>query len=126
MGEREAGGYEWGVQVICARALNFMQAHGEEPEYRQFKNIIGVAIPEGKLAEAMDDYILLHPGLTEYGITGAMHQYGTAHAIAIFRKGREKYLEEMRNHRQEPDDFFEFEEDDAFPPEAPRLTEVKV
>jgi hypothetical protein len=117
MGGRENGGYEWGCQVICARALAFMQkckTEGQFPTYTEFKNITGIAIPDNDKAQEMDDFIIAHPKLHEYGMTGAMHQYGIAHARKIFELGREEYLKQLEPHRT-PEDFFDFEYEDAFP-----------
>lgn len=124
MGGREDHGYEWGCQVICLRALHFMEQLKRVPKYSEFKNTIGILSPEEPAAKELDDYIHAHPLLKEYGMTGAMHQYGIHHAMRIFSMGREAYLAELRKHRNAPHDFFEFEEDDAFPPEAPRLAPI--
>lgn len=118
MGGREDHGYEWGCQVICARALAFMQqckTEGQFPTYTEFQNITGIAMPNNAKAQEMDDYILAHPLLREFGMTGAMHQFGVGHARKIFELGRDEYLRQLAEHRQDPDCFFEFEWDDAFP-----------
>lgn len=120
MGGREGEGYEWGCQVVCARALAFMQQcqkEGQFPTYMEFQNVTGIAIPDNAKAKEMDDFILAHPKLQEFGMTGAMHQYGIAHARKIFELGREGYLQKLRDAGRSDDDFFEFEYEDAFPPE---------
>lgn len=118
MGGREDEGYEWGCQVVCARALAFMQkckTEGQFPTYTEFQNITGIAIPDNAKAREMDEFILAHPKLREYGMTGAMHQYGIGHARKIFELGREEYLKQLREYGRTDEDFFEFEYEDAFP-----------
>lgn len=118
MGGREDHGYEWGCQVICARALAFMQkckTESEFPTYTEFQNITGIAMPDNAKAREMDDFILAHPLLREFGMTGAMHQFGIGHARKIFELGRDEYLKQLSEHRKDPECFFEFEWDDAFP-----------
>ncbi len=118
--KRERHGYEWGCQVVCLRALRFMERQksgSEAPAYKTLHNVIGLAIPDGAAAKAMDEYILKHPALREYGMTGAMHQFGIAHAMKILELGRDGWLAEIAKD-SEPGRFYEFEEDDAFPPEA--------
>lgn len=115
--QREFGGYEWGCQVICARALRFLQQakeSGEFPSFHGYENIIGVLAPDNEAAKKLDAFILQHEKLREYGMTGAMHQFGVQHALKIFQLGRDEYLKQLADVR-EPGDFFEFEEDEAFP-----------
>lgn len=117
MGGRENGGYEWGCQVICARALRFLQQakeSGEFPRFHGYKNITGILTGDNEAAKKLDEFVLQHEKLREYGMTGAMHQFGVLHAMKIFELGREKYLEELAECRK-PEDFYEFEEDEAFP-----------
>jgi len=122
MGGRENEGYEWGCQVVCARALAFMQqckTEGQFPTYTEFQNVTGIALPDNAKAKEMDEFILAHPKLQEFGMTGAMHQYGIAHARKIFEVGRDEYLRLLREAGRTDEDFFEFEFEDAFPtPEA--------
>jgi len=117
MGGRENGGYEWGCQVIALRTLRFCQQAKESDEFPRFhgyENIVGVLSADNEAAKKLDDFILQHEKLREFGMTGAMHQYGVLHGLKLFELGREKYLEELRKDRK-PEDFYEFEEDDAFP-----------
>lgn len=116
MGGREHGGYEWGCQVICARALRFLEQateSGEFPAFHSYQNITGLLVADNGAAKKLDDYILEHAELREYGMTGAMHQYGIGHAMKIFELGRAEYLRQLRE--QGDRKFFEFDEDDAFP-----------
>jgi hypothetical protein len=120
MGGRENGGYEWGCQVVCARALRFLQQakeSGEFPEFHSYKNITGVLSADNDAAKKMDEFILRHEKLREYGVTGAMHQFGVMHAMKIFELGREGYFKALMegDDGRKSEDFFEFEEDDAFP-----------
>lgn len=123
MGGREHGGYEWGCQVVCLRALRFLQqqkTEGEMPNHKMFENVTGIAIPSNDSAKQMDEFILAHPKLREFGMTGAIHQYAIMHAQAIFTYGREGYeriLREGEDGRKE-EDFFEFNEAEAFPEDA--------
>lgn len=121
MGGREFGGYEWGCQVIRARALRFLQqqkTESELPKHTEFKNITGVAIAANDKAREMDEFVGDHPKLREFGMTGAMHQYGIAHGKAMFELGPDGYEAELRKHGRGDDDFFEFNEADAFPEDA--------
>lgn len=118
MGGRENGGYEWGCQVICARALRFLQqnpAGSALPQYEQYENIVGVAIAANDKAKEMDKFISSHKKLQEFGMTGAMHQYGIAHAKAIHRLGRQEYERQLREAGRTDEDFYDFNESDAFP-----------
>lgn len=83
MGGREFGGYEWGCQVIRARALRFLQSIPAEspfPEHHGFEGITGILVSDNDRAREMDKFIEAHPKLQEFGMTGAMHQYGIMHA----------------------------------------------
>ena len=120
MGGREHGGYEWGCQVICARALRFLQQakeSGEFPRFHSYENIVGVLAGDNEAARKLDEFILQHEQLREFGMTGAMHQFGIMHAMKILDLGREDYLRQLREgeNARSSDDFFEFEEGDAFP-----------
>lgn len=118
MGGRENGGYEWGCQVICARALRFLnqaKESGEFPSFHTYQNIVGVLAGDNEAAKKLDDYILQHEKLSEYGMTGAMHQFGIMHALKIHELGRDEYFRQLREAGRTDDDFYEFEEDDAFP-----------
>lgn len=118
MGGREHGGYEWGCQVIALRTVRFLQnlkSGSEVPTYQGFENVVGLTLPHNEPAKEMDKFILDHPALKEFGVTGAMHQYGVAHGKAIFEKGREQYEKELREAGRTDEDFYEIEEDDAFP-----------
>lgn len=122
MGGREFGGYEWGCQVICARALRFLQRNATEselPRHGMLKGVIGLAVADNPKAIAMDEYIAAHPKLQEFGMTGAMHQYGIMHAQAIFQLGRKEYERKLREgpDGRTEEDFYEFDERDAFPEE---------
>lgn len=119
-GGREYGGYEWGCQVVCARALRFMQRikEGSEfPRYKGFKDVTGIFIGDNPAAKQMDEFIIAHEKLRECGLTGAMHQFGIMHALQIHLLGREKYFEKLMagEDGRKPEDFYEFEEEDAFP-----------
>lgn len=118
MGGRKFGGYEWGCQVLCLRALRFLNQQKSEqelPKHTEYENIIGVAAPANAKARELDKFMLDHPALKQFGVTGAMHQFSLAHAKKLFEVGREKYLQELRDAGRTPDDFFEFDEADAFP-----------
>lgn len=118
MGGREFGGYEWGCQVIRARALRFLQNQKTEqelPSFMQFENVTGLAIANNDKAKEMDAFIGNHPKLREFGMTGAMHQAGINHAQAIYRLGWKEYEIVLRDSGRADDDFFEFNEADAFP-----------
>jgi len=120
MGGRENGGYEWGCQVICARALRFLQMEkesGEFPKFHSYQNVAGLLVGDNDAAKRLDDYILKHEKLREFGMTGAMHQFGIMHAMKIFELGREEYEKQLREGEsgRGDEDFFDFEEDDAFP-----------
>jgi hypothetical protein len=122
MGGRENGGYEWGVQVICARALRFLQQakeSGEFPKFHTYQNIVGVLAGDNAAAKKLDEFILQHEKLREFGMTGAMHQFGIMHALKIHELGREEYLRQLTEgaNARGPEDFFEFDEADAFPEE---------
>lgn len=115
MGGREKGGYEWGCQVIASRTAQFLKQlkeSGEFPKFHSYKNITGILVGDNEAAKKLDDFILKHPQMD--GITGAMHQFGVLHGMKIFELGREGYLAELRKDRK-PSDFYEFEEEDAFP-----------
>lgn len=119
MGGREKGGYEWGCQVIALRTLRFLQSQPKDsvqPSYKQSQNIVGLKVTSNPKAEEMDKYVCDHPVLHENGTTGAMHQFGTNHGQKIFELGRDEYLRQLAESRP-PEDFYEFEEDDAFPPD---------
>ena len=120
MGGRENGGYEWGCQVVRARALRFLQQakeSGEFPEFHSFKNITGILVGDNAAAKKLDEYILQHEKLREFGMTGAMHQFGIMHAMKIFELGWDGYFAALTegDDGRGPEDFYEFEEDDAFP-----------
>lgn len=120
MGGRENGGYEWGCQVICARALRFLQQtkeSGEFPQFHGYKGVTGLLIGDNEMAKKLDAYILEHEKLHEYGMTGAMHQYGIMHAMKIFELGRDEYMKQLREGEgaRTDEDFYEFDDDDAFP-----------
>jgi hypothetical protein len=120
MDGRENGGYEWGCQVICARALRFLQQakeSGEFPQFHTYQNITGLLVGDNPAAKKLDEFILQHEKLREYGMTGAMHQFGIIHALKIFELGREGYFKALTEGEgaRGPEDFYEFEEDDAFP-----------
>ena len=120
MGGRENGGYEWGCQVICARALRFLKQakeSGEFPRFHGYENIVGVLSSDNEAAKQLDDYILKHEKLREYGMTGAMHQYCIMHALKIHELGREEYTRQLREGKnpRTDEDFFEFDDDEAFP-----------
>lgn len=120
MGGREVGGYEWGCQIIRARALRFLQnqkSEQEMPRFKQFKNIIGIAIADNQKAKEMDAFVMNHEKLREFGATGAMHQYGINHAIAMCELGSQQYERELRDAGRTDEDFFEFDEAQAFPEE---------
>lgn len=120
MGGREFGGYEWGCQVIRARTLRFLQRQATEtemPKHTEYENIVGVAIPANDSARKMDDFVCDHPQLKEFGVTGAMHQYGVAHGKKLYELGREEYERQLREAGRTDEDFFEFEEQQAFPEE---------
>jgi len=117
MGGREFGGYEWGCQVICARALRFltnMKTESQFPKFAELQKVAGLCIADNERAREMDKYILQHAKLREFGMTGAMHQFALHHAMTIFTLGRDEYLREARAHRP-PEHFFEFDDSDAFP-----------
>ena len=115
MGGRELGGYEWGCQVIAARALRFLTTTAQQPRYSACENIIGILIAEDDTAKAMDAFIEAHPKLNEFGMTGAMHQYGVMHGIQRFKLGTEGYLKALRDYGRTDADFFEFDDAEAFP-----------
>jgi hypothetical protein len=125
MDGRENGGYEWGCQVICARALRFLhqvKESGEFPEFHSYRNITGILSPDNAAAKKMEDFILAHEKLREFGMTGVMHQFGIMHAMKIFELGREGYLKALREgeNARGDEDFFEFDDADAFPEDAPK------
>ena len=129
MGGRQFGGYEWGCQVICARALRFLQKATESAEFPKFhgyKNITGLLVGDNAAAKQLDDFILQHEKLREFGMTGAMHQFGIIHALKIHELGREGYLRELRTGEgaRGPEDFYEFDESEAFPEEPRSLSIV--
>jgi hypothetical protein len=116
--QRGHGGYEWGCQIIRARALRFLQNHPDAvPHYESYKNIIGLAVAANEKAKEMDAFISDHKVLKAYGMTGAMHQFGLQHAFAMHRLGHEAYLETLRKERP-AEDFYEFDEAEAFPEET--------
>lgn len=118
MGGREFGGYEWGCQVIRARALRFLQnipSESQLPEHHGFVGVTGILVSDNDRAKEMDEFISAHPKLQEFGMTGAMHQYGIMHAKAIHQLGWEEYERQLRASGRTDDDFFEFNEEDAFP-----------
>jgi len=123
MGGREFGGYEWGCQVIRARALRFLEripAESSLPKHHSYKNVTGLLVADDDKAKAMDEFIMDHPKLKEFGVTGAMHQYGIMHATMWHRLGWDEYeriLREGEDGRTD-EDFFEFNEADAFPEES--------
>ena len=113
--KRERYGYEWGCQVIVARSLRWMREHAVEsefPKHTEFRDITGIAIPENEAAKKMEDYILQHEKLHEFGVTGAMMQYSIRHAKYRFFHGDDKYFDQFRD---KPDKIFDFDESDAFP-----------
>ena len=117
MGGREFGGYEWGCQIIAARTARFirdLKTESELPKFHSYTNITGILVEDNDVAKKLSEYVLAHPKLKEYGVTGAMHQFGVMHGCKLAELGREKYLEELRPHRTD-EDFYEFEENDAFP-----------
>jgi len=118
MGGREFGGYERGCQVIRARTLRFLQRQATEtemPKHTEYENIVGVAIPANDSARKMDDFVCDHPKLKEFGMTGAMHQFGIAHGKKQFELGWDEYERQLREAGRTDDDFFEFDESQAFP-----------
>lgn len=124
MGGREFGGYEWGCQVIRARALRFLQqqkTESELPVHKGLKGVTGIFLADNKKAEEMDKYVADHPKLREFGMTGAMHQYGIMHARALFELGPQEYERQLRAgpDGRTDEDFFEFNEADAFPEAQP-------
>lgn len=121
MGGREFGGYEWGCQVIRAHALRFLQQLRPEtpfPEHHGFQGVTGILVSDNDIAKKMDDFILAHPKLKEFGVTGAMHQYGVIHAKKWHELGWDQYERQLREAGRTDDDFFEFNEADAFPEDA--------
>ena len=119
-GGREHGGYEWGCQVIAARATRFLEqqkTESELPNHKMLKNVTGLAIADNDAARKMDEYILDHPDLKKFGVTGAMHQYGIMHGTMRHRLGMEEYERQLREGEdgRKDEDFFEFNEADAFP-----------
>lgn len=118
MGGREYGGYEWGCQILALRGQRWLQrqqkSEAQMPSYLEAENVIGIAFPNNEQARAMDTFMLDHPVLRERGVTGAMHQYALAHARKLHELGREGYLAECRKCRPN-DDFYDFEEAEAFP-----------
>lgn len=118
MGGREFGGYEWGCQVIRARALRFLQQIPKEsplPEHHGFSGITGILVSDNERAVEMDKFIEAHPKLREFGMTGAMHQYGIMHAKRWHELGWDEYERTLRNAGRTDEDFFDFNEADAFP-----------
>ncbi len=63
----------------------------------------------------MDAFVADHPALKEFGMTGAMHEYGIAHGKALFEIGWDRYEKELREAGRTDEDFFEFDEKTAFP-----------
>lgn len=120
MGGRDNGGYEWGCQVIRARALRFLNgipSESELPKHSSFENITGILVSDNAKAKEMDDFVCDHPKLKEFGMTGAMHQFGIMHAKAWHKLGREEYERQLREAGRTDEDFFEFDESQAFPEE---------
>lgn len=120
MGGREHGGYEWGCQVIAARTARFLKQakeSGEYPQFHSYKNVTGLLVGDNDAAKKLDEFILQHELLKEFGMTGAMHQFGIMHGMKLFELGRDGYLAELRKVRED-ESFFEFDEADAFPEEV--------
>lgn len=108
-------GYEWGCQVIMFRALKFLRGMPKDsglPDFRQWKNITGLMLPENDKAKQLEDYALDHEKLKEFGATGAMVQFSLTHAMKRFELGDKAYLAEFSD---QPERIFDFDEQDAFP-----------
>ena len=111
---RSRFGYEWGCQVIMCRALHWLRQRPKDsqvPLIRSFKNITGLTVPANRVAEEMTNFALDHEKLREFGATGAMVQYGIAHALKRFELGDAAYFKEFSD---DPGRVYEFDEHDAF------------
>lgn len=105
------GSYEWGCQRMLQLGIEFLKTRPDfdfKNAYKQFQNVTGIAISETSDAEALDAAIMDDPVIKENGATGAMHQAVVNHLRFIHENGHDKWLEELRPHR-EPGDFFEFD-----------------
>lgn len=106
-------GYEWGCQVIMARALEWLKNRPKDsswPDFKQYRNITGIMTPENMAAREMEDYALNHEKIREFGATGAMVQYALLHAMHRFELGEEGYFAEFKD---QPERIFEFDEKEA-------------
>jgi len=113
---REPGGYEWGCQIIKARALKWLKENGIErelPTFVSFTQVYGLCWPVNKPAEELEKYALDHSGLREFGATGAMVQASLVHAWMQFKLGDAAYLAEF-----EADRIFDFDIAQAFEPDT--------
>lgn len=108
---RRQYGYEWGCQVLMFRALDWLKRNGSQhPEFKSFKNIVGLMVPGNDAAKEMEDFALDHAKLREFGATGAMVQYALSHAMHRYNMGEEAYFAEFKD---APERIFEFDEKEA-------------
>jgi hypothetical protein len=105
------GSYEWGCQKMLQLGMEFLKQHPEfsfDNAYKEYKNVVGIAISENESAKALDKAMMDDPGLQEHGPTGAMHQTVLHHLRYIHEHGHMRWIDFMKEHR-DPEDFFEFD-----------------
>lgn len=108
------GGYEATCQRMVWNGVRFLMANRMElvPTYKEFKNVYGIAIPEGQDAEDLDKAIMA--GIDD--ATGAMHQCAVGHIRYIAKNGYQKWFDMMKEEREKEDaePIKEFEYDKEF------------
>jgi hypothetical protein len=119
--KRSQYGYEWGCQVLMFRALDWLKKHeGENARFKGFKNITWLMLADNEAAKEMEKFALDHEKIREFGATGAMVQYALLHAMQRHKLGEDGYFAKFA---EQQDRIFEFDEQEAFPVERPRMTQ---
>jgi hypothetical protein len=110
---RSQYGYEWGVQVIMFRALDWLRKHPEQNvRFQGFKNVTGLMLPDNEAAKELEKFALDHEKVREFGATGAMVQYAILHAMERNNLGEEAYFAAFAD---SPERIYDFDESEAFP-----------
>lgn len=103
------GSYEDMCQRMLWRGVGFLAEVNPPTEMwdgaKEFKDIYGVMITEGKHLKALDS-VIVKPG---EDCTGAMHQCVMGHLRFIHQNGIEKWRAELAPHRTDPGDTFTWE-----------------